>query len=203
MLKRNYSLCCWMTLCTSSFFLKECRIFRIIISMKVWGLYFEVMLLLWLLIAISNQFCWRESWILKLKVFHGIKDVSLPYVVGHFEALPWDSLVTNESVNSVMSFVTILSEFGFFELVILQDRPEVEYMVKIHFSFRRLNFSGISSSMWKKSAFSFQVWCLKKDWSISSLSCRVSDTLNQWEKRKMKFSLDWITGSSKYKIICI
>lgn len=143
--------------------------------MKGWGICFEVVLLLWLLIAISNQFSEGSHRFSNWKCLHGIKHVSLPYVVGHFEALPWDSLVANESVNSVMSFVTAHSKFCFFELVILEDRPGVEHMVKKHFSFGRLKFSGISSSMWKKSTFSFQVWCLKKtgQYSVCNLNCLI------------------------------
>lgn len=199
MQNRSCSFCCWRTLCTSSCFLKAHRVFNKITTKKEWAINFYVMLLFWLLIAISHHFYRTMSQVLKMKVFARHRTMTLCY--RSFEDLSWDSCATNESVLiTVMRFVGAGSRLCFFQLVILQDRPKVEHMVKIHFCFRRL---PLSSACEKVCCQLQRVMPEKRAVNIRSLSSRLSETLNQWERREMKFFLDWITVRPKYKITCI
>lgn len=133
--------------------------------------------------AFSYHFYRTMSQILKMKLFAWHRTRTL--CCRSFEALSWDSCATNESVLiTVMRFVGAGSRLCFFKLVILQDRPKVEHMVKIHFCFRRL---PLSSACGKTCCQLQHVMPKKRAINIHSLSSWLSEALNHWERREMKF----------------
>lgn len=139
----------------------------------------------------------------KWKCLCAIKHVSLPYVVDHFEALPWDSCATNESVLiTVMRFAGAGSRFRFFWTSNFARQTRGGTHGKNRLFLQKTSFIRHFLQHVKKPALSCKVGSLKKrSVNIHSLSSADSEALNQWERREMKFSLDWITGSPNYKNI--